>query len=106
MRYKVAVTAGYAAILVWFAYHPDNVPGSVAFALWFVVPFVAGLVAGPWAALALPVAVLSAVPAGYGTGEAEIPVWLVMSFVALVALPVIVVGSGARWFVTWYASRP
>jgi hypothetical protein len=56
-------------------------------------------------ALALPVAVLLAVPAGYGGGEAEIPVWFAMMFFALVALPVIVVGSAARWFVTWYAAR-
>jgi hypothetical protein len=56
-------------------------------------------------ALALPVAVLFAVPAGYGGGEAEIPIWFAMMFFALVALPVIAVGSAARWFVTWYAAR-
>jgi hypothetical protein len=105
MRYRLAVTAGYAAILGWFAFHPDNVAGWVVFSLLFIAPFVAGLGAGPWAALALPVAVLLALHAGPGTAEEEIPAWLGMSFVALVALPVIVVGWGARWFVTWYARR-
>jgi hypothetical protein len=105
MRYRSAVIAGYAAILVWFAYHPDNVADWVVWSLIFIAPFVAGLGAGQWAALALPVAVLLALHAGPGTGEEEIPAWLAMSFVALVALPVIVVGWGARWFVTWYARR-
>jgi hypothetical protein len=70
-----------------------------------VLPLAASLAAGPWVALALPVAVLLAVPAGYGSGEAEIPIWFAMMFFALVALPVIAVGSAARWFVTWYAAR-
>jgi hypothetical protein len=74
MRYKLAVAAGYAALLGCLAYYTGNLPEAVAFALWFVVPFLAGLVAGPWAVLALPVAILISVPAGYGTGEAEIPV--------------------------------
>jgi hypothetical protein len=105
MRYKLSVAAVYAATLGWFAHNPDNLAGWVVFSLLFIAPFVAGFGAGPWAALALPVAVLLALTAGPGTVEEEIPAWLGMSFVALVALPVIVVGWGARWFVTWYASR-
>jgi hypothetical protein len=77
----------------------------VGYALIFVVPFVAALAAGPWAALALPVAVLIALPAGYGSEGAEIPIWFVMMFVSLIAFPVIVVGWAARWLVTRYASR-
>jgi hypothetical protein len=92
----MSVAAGYAAILGWFAYHPDNVPDSVALVLLLVTPLIAGLVAGPWAALALPAAVLVSVPAGYGTGEAEIPVWFGMMFAGLIALPVIAVASMVR----------
>jgi len=105
MRYKLPTAAAYAATLAWFAYHPDNVPEWVGYGLIFIVPFIAALGAGPWAALALPVAVLIAVPAGYGSGEAELPVWLVMMFVGLVALPGIVLGSLARWLVIWYSGR-
>jgi len=104
MRYNVAVAAGYAAVLGWFAYH-DVQAAWIGYVLMFVLPFVAALAAGPWAALALPVAVLIALPAGYGGGEAEIPIWVAMIFVGLVALPVIAIGSVARWLVTWYASR-
>jgi uncharacterized membrane protein YhdT len=99
MRYRLVVPAAYAAILSWLAYTPINVPDSVGLAIWFGLPFVAGLLAGPWAALALPVAVLISVPAGYGNGEAEIPIWVVMAFVSLVALVVIVVASAIRWLV-------
>jgi hypothetical protein len=105
MRYRLAVAAGYAAILGWLAHSPDNLAGWVIFSLLFIVPFVAGFGAGRWAVLALPLAVLLALSAGPGTGEEEIPAWLGMSFVALVALPVIVVGWGARWFETSYLSR-
>jgi hypothetical protein len=99
MRYKLLVPAAYAAILGWLAYTPINVPDSVGLAIWFGLPLVAGLLAGPWAALALPVAVLISMPAGYGSGEAEIPIWFVMVFVSLVALVVIVVASAIRWLV-------
>jgi hypothetical protein len=99
MRYKLFIAAGYAGILGWLAYTPINVPESVGLAIWFGLPLVAGLLAGPWAALALPVAVLISVPAGYGGGEAEIPIWIVMTFVSLVALVVIVVASAVRWLV-------
>jgi hypothetical protein len=99
MRYKLVVPAAYAAILGWLAYTPTNVPDSVWLAIWFGLPLVAGLLAGPWAALALPVAVLISVPAGYGGGEAEVPIWVVMAFVSLVALVMIVVASAIRWLV-------
>ena len=105
MRYKLAVAAAYAGTLAWFAYHPDNVAEWVWYGLMFVAPFIAGLGAGPWAALALPLAVLIAIPAGYASEEAEIPIWFVMMFVGLVALPGIVAGWAARWSVTWYVSR-
>src|SRR5215470_4961128 len=98
MRYKLAVTAGYAAILIWLAYRVNNVSDAIGLAIWFGLPLVAGLLAGPWAALALPVAVFMSLPAGYGSGEAEIPIWVGMIFVSIVALPVIVVGWGTRWF--------
>ena len=97
MRYKLVVAAAYASMLSWLAYTPANVPDSVWLALWFGLPFLAGLLAGPWAALALPVAVLISVPAGYGGGEAEVPIWVVMAFVSLVALVMIVVASAIRW---------
>lgn len=105
MRYKLTVAAGYAALLGCLAYYTGNLPEAAALVLWFVVPFVAGLLAGPWAALALPAAVLISVPAGYGTGEAEIPVWFGMMFVGVVALPVIAVASIVRWPVIFYAGR-
>jgi len=103
MVYKFAVVAGYAAALGWLAYHDANPPGWVALGIWFVLPLVAGLLAGPWAAVALPVAVLVAVPAGYGTGEALVPIWVAMVIVGVVALPVIVVASFVRWAVLSYA---
>jgi len=99
MRYKLVVPAAYAAILGWLAYTPTNVPDSVWLAIWFGLPLVAGLLAGPRAALALPVAVWISVPAGYGGGEAEVPIWVVMAFVSLVALVMIVVASAIRWLV-------
>jgi hypothetical protein len=105
MRYRLGMAVGYGAILVLFAYRDDNAPSWVGYLLLFVLPFVASLAAGPWVVLALPAVVLATVPAGYGSGEAEFPVWFGMMFVALVALPVIVVGSAARWFVARYASR-
>ena len=105
MRYKLAAAAGYAAILGWLAYQTVNLQDSLALAVWFVMPFLAGLAAGPWAALALPVAVLISVPAGYGTGEAEIPIWFGMMFVGLVAVPVIAVASVVRWLAISYARR-
>ena len=86
MRYHLLVAAAYAGLLSWFAYHGDNVGTWAAFTLWLIAPFVASLAAGPWAALALPAAVVLALPAGYGGGEAEIPIWVAMMFVALVAL--------------------
>jgi len=106
MRYNLVVAAAYAGLLTWFAYHGDNVGVSVAYTLWFIAPFAASLAAGPWSALALPAAVLLAVPAGYGAGEAEIPIWVAMMFVALVALPLIVIGSVVRWVLMRYATSP
>src|SRR5215470_8938214 len=100
LGYKLLVAAGYAAILGWFAYHDVTLPEPAWYALWFAIPFVAGLLAGPWAALALPVAVLIAVPAGYGSGEAEIQIWVVMIFLGIVAGPAIVVGWAAKWLTT------
>jgi hypothetical protein len=105
MRYKLSVAAGYAATLGWFSYHDDVYANWVAYALIFILPFVAALVAGPWAALALPAAVLIAVPAGYGSGEAELPIWFGMLFAGFIALPVILFGSIARWLLIWYARR-
>ena len=105
MRYKLSVAAVSAATLGWLAYYPGTVAEWVGYGLIFILPFVAGLGAGPWAALALPVAVLIAVPAGYGSDYAEIPIWFVMMFMSLLALPAIVVGWAARWFVTRNSSR-
>ena len=104
MRYKLLVAAGYAVLLGWFAHH-DVHENWLAYTLIFVVPFVAALAAGPWVALALPAAVLIAAPAGYGSGEAEIPIWFVTAFIGLIALPVILAGSVARWLLISYASR-
>ena len=84
MRYKLSVAAAYAATLGWLAYYP--------------APSQSG-------SLALPVAVLIAVPAGYGSDYAEIPIWFVTMFMSLLALPAIVVGWAARWFVTRNSSR-
>jgi len=53
----------------------------------------------------LPAAVLIAVPAGYGSGEAELPIWFGMLFVGFIALLVILFGSIARWLLIWYAGR-
>jgi hypothetical protein len=101
------VTAAYGLTLLMFAYRADNVPDWAAFALLFALPFGASFAAGPRVALALPVAVVLAMPAGYGSGggEWQIPVWLGMILVALVGLPLIAVGSAAPWFVTWCAGR-
>src|SRR6476659_3382733 len=99
MRYKLVVPAAYVAILGGRGYIQTKVPDSVWLAIWFGLPLVAGLLAVPRAALALPVAVLISVPAGYGGGEAEVPIWVVMAFVSLVALVMIVVASAIRWLV-------
>jgi hypothetical protein len=75
----------------------------VAIVVIFVLPFAVGVTAGVWA---LPVPLLAlflALPAGYGSGE--LPIWFVMMFTGLVALPVIVAGSIARWLLIWCASR-
>ena len=62
MRYRLVVPAAYAAILSWLAYTPINVPDSVGLAIWFGLPFVAGLLAGKEATTHWRVAVLISVP--------------------------------------------
>jgi hypothetical protein len=103
MRYKVAAALVYLATLVWFGYRSDGVADWVAILIIFAAPFAAGYVAGVWVLLVPPLAVLFVLPAGDGSGE--LPIWFVMMFTALVAVPEIVVGWAARWLVTRYASR-
>src|SRR5262245_50714260 len=104
MRYKMTAAALYFAALVWFAYQLDGfVPEWVAVVLIFVAPVVAGLVAGLWALPVPSVAFLFALPAGDGSGE--IPIWFIMMFVALIALPATVIGWGARWLTDRYLFR-
>jgi len=103
MRYKLAAAILYLVTLVWFTYRLDGVADWVAIVIIFVLPFAAGVTAGVWALPVPLLAFLFALPAGYGSGE--IPIWFVMMFVGLIALPVILVGSIARWLVIWYAMR-
>src|SRR5215475_186378 len=96
MRYKIVAASLYLLALVWFAYQLDGVvPDWVAIVLIFVAPLIAGLAAGLWALPVPWLVFLFALPAGEGSGE--IPIWLIMMFVALIALPAIVIGWGARW---------
>src|SRR5262245_14127530 len=104
MRYKVAAAFLYFCALLWFAYQLDGVvPDWVAIVLIFVAPLLAGLAAGLWALPPPWLAFLFALPAGEGSGE--IPVWLIMTFVALIALPATVIGWGARWLADRYVLR-
>jgi hypothetical protein len=101
MRYRVAVAAAYLALLTMFAYSSDEaMPEWIAFTVVFGVPLVVGLAAGLSGLLALPLAVLVSLGAGEGSGE--IPVSFVMMFVAVVAVPEIVIGWGVRWVAIWY----
>ena len=101
MRYKMAPALLYFLALVWFTYRLDGVPGWLAIVVIFVAPFLAGFAAGLWALPVPWLALLLALPAGYGSGE--IPIWFVMMFCALIAIPAIVVGWAARWILTRYA---
>jgi hypothetical protein len=103
MRYRIAAALLYLVTLVWFAYRLDGVADWVAIVVIFALPFLVGVTAGVWA---LPVPVLAiclALPAGYGSGE--IPIWFVMMFTALVAVPAIVIGWGARWLADRFVIR-
>ena len=102
MRYPIAGATAYFAVLTAFAYTSDEVvPGWVAITVIFVLPVVAGLIAGLWALIVPPLVVLLALPAGYGSGE--LPIWFVMAFIAGIAIPGIIIGWGARWAVRYYA---
>src|SRR5262245_6113820 len=105
MRYRLAVAAAYVATLVWFAYSSERaIPDWIAIFVVFVAPFAVGFIVGRvWAALLPFAAVLLALPAGYGGGE--LPIWVAMMFVGLVATPEIVIGWGARWVADRYVSR-
>jgi hypothetical protein len=103
MRYRIAAALLYLMTLVWFAHRLDGVADWLAIVVIFVLPFAVGVTAGLWA---LPVPLLVfflALPAGYGSGE--IPIWFVMMFVGLIALPAIVIGWGARWLAARYVLR-
>jgi len=86
----------YVVALVWFAYTLEGVVPQWAWIVaLYVAPFAAGFLVGRLWAVALPaIVVLLAVPAGQGSGE--IPVFVGMFFVALIALPAIVIGWAAR----------
>lgn len=104
MRYKVGATAAYFLVLVWFAYHDgEPVPDWIGYTIVFVLPFALGFGAGLWPALALPPAVLLAIPAGYGSGD--LPVWFGMAFLGAVALPGILLGWVAGWLARRYLAR-
>ena len=105
MRYKLGATVAYFLVLVWFAYHDGSpVPDWIGYSVVFVLPFVLGFGAGLWPALALPPAVLLAIPAGYGSGE--LPVWFGMALMgAAVALPGILLGWVAGWLARRYLAR-
>jgi len=103
MRYNIAAGLLYLATLVWFGYRLDGIADWVAIVVIFVAPFLAGFAAGLWALPVPWLALLLALPAGYGSGE--VPIWFLMMFCALIALPAIVVGWAARWILTRYAVR-
>ena len=104
MRYRVAAATAYFAVLTWIAHSSDaNIPEWIALTVIFALPFAVGFVAGPWALIVPPLAVVLAMPLGYGSGE--LPIWFVMLFIAFVATPEIIVGWGARWLVTRCAAR-
>ena len=92
-------------MLVWFAYHDgEPVPRlDRLHPIVFVLPFALGFGAGLWPALALPPAVLLAIPAGYGSGD--LPVWFGMAFLGAVALPGILLGWVAGWLARRYLAR-
>ena len=102
MRYRLAATAAYLATLTAVAYSSDgDIPEWIVFFVIFIMPLAVGFLAGLWALAVPPAVVLLASPAGYGSGE--LPIWFVMLFIALIAVPEIVIGWGARWLVGWYA---
>src|SRR5207247_2661673 len=104
MRYKLVVALLYLVTLVWFAYHLDGVvPEWLAVVVILLAPFAAGLAAGVWALPVPLLAFLFALPAGYGSGE--VPIWFLMMFFALIAVPEILIGWGARWLAARYVIR-
>ena len=97
MRYQLAVAVSYLAVLNVFAHGSrGSVPDWIAFSVIFALPFAIGYIVGLWSLLVPPLAVLMALPLGYGT---VFPIWFVMLFVAFIATPEIVIGWGARWLV-------
>ena len=103
MRYKVTAALLYLATLIWFGYRSDGIADWVALLIIFAAPFAVGYVAGVWGLLIPPLAVLLVLPAGDGGGE--VPIWVLMMFAALFAVPEIVVGWGARWLTNRYLLR-
>jgi hypothetical protein len=103
-RYRLVAAVLY---VIWAAYSSDEViPEWIWIALIFVAPFVVGFAVGRlWAVLLPGIGVLLSVPAGYGVGESELPVWFGMMFVGMIAVPAILIGRGARWLAGRYVSR-